>query len=58
MKTFIVTCTRIFNGDLEVQADSADEAVSIAQERLDEVDWQFGEETADYADEINKYLRQ
>lgn len=47
-----VTCTRIYNGTLEVEAESADEAVSIAQERLDEVDWQYGESTADYAEEV------
>lgn len=52
MKKFEVTCTRIYNGSIMVEAESADEAVSIAQEKLDDVDWQFGEQTADYADEV------
>jgi uncharacterized ferritin-like protein (DUF455 family) len=52
MKKFGVTCTRIYNGYMEVEAESAKEAVSMVRDRLDEVDWNFGEQTADYADEI------
>lgn len=51
-KEYYVTCTQIYNGTLTVQAESADEAVAIARERLDEVDWNFGEATADYAEEV------
>ncbi|MBR3398579.1 MAG: hypothetical protein IKH08_02240 [Prevotella sp.] len=51
---FGVTCTRIYNGWLEVEAASEEEAVSMAQERMDEVDWDFGEQTADYADKITE----
>ena len=48
----MVTCTQIHNGILFVQAESADEALAIARERLDEVEWNFGEQTADEAEEI------
>ena len=46
-----VTCTRIYNGQLEVEAESKEEALRIAEERLSDVDWDFGEETCDYAEE-------
>lgn len=49
---YIVTCTCIYNGFIEVDANDQKEAVSMAQERLDEVNWVFGEQTADYAEEI------
>lgn len=52
MKKYIVNCTRIYNGTIEVEADSKDDAIAIAQERIDEVCWEYGESTADYADEI------
>ncbi len=52
MAKFEVTCTKIYNGTLFVEANSADEACAIAQDRLDEVDWDFGEQTADYAEEV------
>lgn len=52
MAKFEVTCTQIHNGTLIIEAESAGEALAIAQERLDEVDWEFGEQTADCADEI------
>ena len=48
----MVTCTQIHNGHLKVQAENADEALAIARERLDEVEWNFGEQTADYAEEV------
>jgi uncharacterized ferritin-like protein (DUF455 family) len=54
MKKFGVVCTRIYNGWMEVEAESADEARAMVRDRLDEVDWEFGEQTADYADELNK----
>ena len=47
-----VTCTRIYNAYMEVEAESAHEARLMANERLEEVDWEFGEQTADYAEEI------
>ena len=51
-KTYCVACTQIHNGHLMVQAESEEEAVAIAKERLDEVEWEFGEQTADYAEEV------
>ncbi len=48
-----VTCTRIYNGSLEVEAESADAALAIARERLDEVEFEYGETTADYAVEMS-----
>jgi hypothetical protein len=53
-KNYCVTCTQIHNGYLYVQAESKEEACTIAQERLDEVDWEFGEQTADYAEETEE----
>ena len=53
MAKFIVYCTQIYNGTIEVEAENEDEAVRIVQqEKLDEVDFDFGEATADFADEI------
>lgn len=50
MAKYIVTCTKIFNGTIEVDADSANEAMQMAEEKRDEISWQFGEETIDYAE--------
>ena len=47
-----VTLTRIYNGYIEVDADSADEAVAIAGEHLEEANFELGETTADYAEEL------
>jgi len=52
-KKYEVTCTRIYNGSLEVEAESADAALAIARERLDEVEFEYGETTADYAVEMS-----
>lgn len=49
-KTYEVICTRIYNGSVIVQAESNEEAISIAREQLDSIDWDFGEQTADYAE--------
>lgn len=51
MKKYIVTCTKIYNGTIEVEAENKEEALEIADENLDDVDWVFGEATADYAEE-------
>lgn len=48
---YIVDCTKIYNGTLEVEAESKQEALAYAEQHLDEVDWEFGEATADYAEE-------
>lgn len=57
LKTFEVTCTRIYNGSVQVQANNCREALDIAREIIinnpDKISWEFGEETADYADEIS-----
>lgn len=54
MAKFYVQCTMIYNGTMEVDADSKDEALNIASDKLAEdincVGWNFGEATADYAD--------
>lgn len=56
MKKFYVSCTQIWNGAMEVEANSKDEAINIVQGRLemddDCINWNFGEATADYAEEI------
>ena len=66
MKRFDVTCTMIYNGHVEIEAESKDQALKKASEMLDsrinndfpgegtfgKVDFIFGEATADYADEI------
>jgi hypothetical protein len=58
-KVFIVTCTKIYNAEMEVVADSKDEAVNWAQNHINILDeqnrWFFGEATADYADEQRHY---
>ena len=50
-KNYCVTCTQIRNGYLHVQAESEKEACAIAQERLNEVEFELGEQSADYAEE-------
>lgn len=56
MKKFYVSCTQIWNGVMEVEANSKEEAMSKAQEQLgddfDCINWSFGEATADYVEEI------
>lgn len=55
MKKYRVTCTKIYNGEIVVLASSSAEAVKRAQDHIDLLDeqnhWDFGEATADYADE-------
>jgi len=55
MKRFIVTCTMIHNGIMFVDAENSFEALDIAQNKLYEnvdcINWDFGEATADYAEE-------
>lgn len=66
MKRFDVTCTMIYNGHVEIEAENAEQAIKQASEMLDsqihddfpdggtfgKVDFTFGEATADYADEV------
>lgn len=67
MKKFNVTCTIIYNGSVEVEAENEEEAIRKVQDGLcstngkDDfpsggtfggVDFTWGEATADYADEI------
>ena len=51
---YIVNCTKIYNGCLEVEANSSDEAMEWAQEHInildDEDNWFFGETTVDFAE--------
>ncbi len=58
-KVFKVICTKIYNAEMEVVADSKDEAVNWAQNHINILDeqnrWFFGEATADYADEQRHY---
>lgn len=48
---YIVSCTKISNGTLEIEANSKEEAIEYAKKHIDEVIWIFGEATADYAEE-------
>ena len=52
---YIVECTKIYNGSMIVEANSEEEAVQKAQDNLAEntecIDWNFGEATADYAED-------
>lgn len=54
MRKFVVNCTKIYNGSMEVEANNETEAVQLAQEKLNNnvncIDWEFGEGTADYVD--------
>lgn len=56
MKKFVVYCTEIYNGVKEVEAESSEEAVKKVQEMiwndLKSVNWEFGEATADFAEEV------
>lgn len=56
MEKYIVTCTKIYNGTIEVEAENKEEALEIADENLDDVDWVFGEATADYAEEATDLM--
>jgi len=51
---YIVTCTKIYNGYMEVEAKTCKEAVEWARDHIskldDEDNWMFGEATADYAE--------
>ena|GEM_PF-5961837 len=51
---YIVNCTKIYNGCMEVEAESSEEAVRWAQEHINKLDdegnWSFGEATADFAE--------
>ena len=55
MTKFLVTCTKIYNGTMFVDAENNEEALEIAQNKLNEnvdcINWDFGEATADIADE-------
>lgn len=51
MNTYYVTCTRIYNGVLEVKAESKSAALKYVQEHLGQVDFEYGETTVDYAEE-------
>lgn len=63
-KLFTVTCTIVYNGSMQVEAESEDEAVSKVQEQLSyhagslpsdleagDATFFFGEATADYAEQ-------
>lgn len=65
MKKYEVTFTVIYNGTLEVEAESKQDALNIAMDATDigecefprnakygKVDFTFGEVTADYVEEI------
>ena len=52
MKTFLVTCTQIHNASLEVVAETKEEAMQYEEEHLDSLNWEFGERTVDYAEEL------
>lgn len=66
-KKYEITCTMIYNGYMEIEANSEKEALQLAQEslchengddfpddgRFGLAQFSFGEATADYADEIN-----
>lgn len=67
MAKFGITCTMIFNGYMEVEAENKEKALELAQDNLRHelgddfpddgkfglADFSFGEATADYADEID-----
>lgn len=52
---YVVNCTQIYNGQVEVEADSEEEALEKGQDMIREglVDFQFGEATADFVEPIN-----
>ena len=51
-----VTCTRIYNGYVEVEAKNEEEAFAIADKLIADgkVDFHYGETTADYVDELGE----
>ena len=56
MAKYGVTCTKIYNGYIEVDADNEQDAldkVNEMWEKGDPIDWTFGEQTADYATKVN-----
>ena len=55
MPKYGVYCTKIYNGYIEVDAESeqdATEKIKEMWETNDPIDWNFGEQTADYAEII------
>lgn len=60
MRKFLVTCTKIYNGTMFVDAENNEEALDIAQNNLNEnvdcINWDFGEATADIADEDEEVI--
>jgi hypothetical protein len=56
MEKYIVNCTKIYNGFIEVEAESKEDALELANEKLgdnsEECNWSFGEMTVDYADAV------
>lgn len=51
MKKYIVTFTMIHNASIEIEAENEEQALDIAQENIDNVNWIFGEKTIDYVEE-------
>lgn len=55
-KKYCVVCTKIYNGTIDVKAETPEKAVENAKRILsrnpDSCDWTFGEATADFADSI------
>ena len=52
MKTYIVHCVKVYNGSIEVNAESAEEATQKVQDdMLDNVNFYHGEAYADFAEE-------
>lgn len=57
MAKYGVTCTKIYNGYIEVDAENEQDAmekVKTMWETDDSVDWTFGEQTADYAELVTE----
>lgn len=50
---FIVTCTKIYNGEIVVEAEDYEEALEYAKNNLDEVSFEYGETTVDYAEPLD-----
>jgi len=59
MANYIVYCTKIYNGSVEVEAESESAAMAKVEEmwRNGEypVDFEFGEKTTDYAELATEY---
>lgn len=66
-KKYGVCCTIVYNGYIEVEAENADDAISMVEDKLNStlgeddfpfsgkfggVEFNWGEATADYADEL------